>query len=106
MLDLTQNSFFKMPIFLLFSSKRSFTGMIHLSSLLHCLGLCKSNASIITISESKLDFSILNSELDLEDYNLIRMDCSRRRGGAAYHIRMFSCCNHNQNFVVTLKAFL
>ena len=38
----------------------------------------QSKASIIWISESKLDPSILNSHLDIENYNLIRLGRSRR----------------------------
>ena len=34
----------------------------------------QSNASMIGISESKLDSSILNSELDIEEYYLIRLN--------------------------------
>ena len=44
----------------------------------------QSNASIIEISESKLDSSILNNQLDIENYNLISMDRSRRGVGKAY----------------------
>ena len=36
------------------------------------------NASIVGISESKLDLSILNSEVDIVGYNIIRMNHSRR----------------------------
>ena len=41
-----------------------------------------SNASIIGISESKLDWSILNSELDIEEYDLIK-----RGGGVPCYVR-------------------
>ena len=34
-------------------------------------------ASIIGISESKLDSSMLNTETEIEVYDVIRMDCSR-----------------------------
>ena len=47
----------------------------------------QSNASIIEISESKLDSSILNSELDNGEYDLIRLDRSRMGGGVACYIR-------------------
>ena len=38
----------------------------------------QSNASTIAITESTLDSSILNREVDLKDYNLIRMNHSKR----------------------------
>ena len=47
-----------------------------------------SNASIIGISESKLDWSILNSELDIEEYDLIRLDHPKRGGG--FHVMLKS----------------
>ena len=36
------------------------------------------NASVIDISEAKLDVPILNIEIVIEDYDLIRLDCSRK----------------------------
>ena len=38
----------------------------------------QSNASIIVISESKLDSSILSSDLDIEHYNLVRLGWPRK----------------------------
>ena len=52
-----------------------------------CLIEKQSIASIIRIGERKLDSSILNNEVDIEAYNVIRMDCSRRRSGVACYIR-------------------
>ena len=71
----------------IFSNKRS----LHISHLNISSLLCKideirfilkqSNASITGISESKLDSSILNSDVDIiEDYDLIRIDRLRRGG--------------------------
>ena len=47
----------------------------------------QSNASAIGISESKPDSSILSSELDTDEYDLIRLDRSRRGGGVGCYIR-------------------
>ena len=47
----------------------------------------QSNVSIIETNESKLDSSILNSELDNGEYDLIRLDRPRRGGGVACYIR-------------------
>ena len=43
----------------------------------------QSNASITGIGESKVDSSLLNSAVDTEDYDRIRMDHSRRGDGVA-----------------------
>ena len=71
----------------------------------------QSNASIIGVSESKLDSSILNSELDTHEYNLVRLDHSRRvggRGGGGLHVVLEGhyLITISQVFVVTLKVFL
>ena len=47
----------------------------------------QSNASIIGISKHKLDSSVSNSGLDIEDYDLIRLSRSRREGGFECYIR-------------------
>ena len=47
----------------------------------------KTNASIIGISETKLDETILSSELEVDGYDLLRPDQSRIGGGAASYIK-------------------
>ena len=47
----------------------------------------QTNASIIGISESKLDSSILDSEVDIVGYDIIRIGRARRRGGVACYIK-------------------
>ena len=47
----------------------------------------KTNVSIIGISETKLDETILSSELEVDGYDLLRPDQSRRGGGAASYIK-------------------
>ena len=65
----------------------------------------QSNASTIGINEYELDSSILNSiELDIDDCNLIRLDCSRG-GGRVACIRK-SLSYKLQVLVITLEAFL
>ena len=58
----------------------------------------QSNHYIIGISESKLDLSILNSELDIDEYDLIRLDHSRKGGGVACYIRKSLSYNHKTSF--------
>lgn len=50
----------------------------------------QSNASTIAIRESTLDASILNREIDLKDYNLIRMNHSKRVSGVTCYNRKSS----------------
>ena len=65
----------------------------------------QSNASTIGINEYELDSSILNSiELDIDDCNLIRLDCSRGGGGVACIRKSLSY--KLQVLVITLEAFL
>ena len=45
------------------------------------------NASIIGISETKLDETFLSSESEVDGYNLVRLDQSRRGGGVACYIK-------------------
>ena len=46
-----------------------------------------SEAAVIGISESKLDDSVLSSEIQIENYDLIRSDRNRYSGGVACFIR-------------------
>ena len=46
-----------------------------------------SEAAVIGISESKLDDSVLSSEIQIENYDLIRSDRNRHGGGVACFIR-------------------
>ena len=45
------------------------------------------NAVIIGISESKLDESVLEPEIEIDDYKIIQCDRNRHRGGVACYIR-------------------
>ena len=46
-----------------------------------------SNAAIIGVTESKLDESVQNSEICIENYSLIRCDRNRHGGGVACYVR-------------------
>ena len=46
-----------------------------------------SNAAVIEISESKLDKSITNSEILIDNYDVLCCDLNRNRGGVASYIR-------------------
>ena len=45
------------------------------------------NAAVIGISESKLDDSVLTSEIQIDEYDLLRCDRNRHGGGVACYIR-------------------
>ena len=45
------------------------------------------NAAIIGISESKLDESVLEPEIQIDDYKILRCDRNRHGGGVACYIR-------------------
>ena len=47
----------------------------------------RTNAAIIGISESKLDKTILQSEIQVSNYELLRCDRSRNGGGVTCYIR-------------------
>ena len=48
---------------------------------------CQSNAALIGISESKLDNSIFDSEVEIDGYNTLRFDRNRHGGGVACYVR-------------------
>ena len=47
----------------------------------------RSEAAVVGISESKLDDSVLSSEIQIENYDLIRSDRNRHGDGVACFIR-------------------
>ena len=56
-----------------------------------------SGAAIIGISQSKLDDSVLSSEIQIENYKLIRFDRNRNGGGVACFIRNDFILQHEIN---------
>ena len=57
-----------------------------------------SKATIIGISESKLDESILDDEISITGYKLIRADRNRHGGGVACYIKSDIACNERKDF--------
>ena len=47
----------------------------------------RTKAAVIGITESKLDESIFQSEIQIDNYDLLRCDRNRNGGGVAYYIR-------------------
>ena len=51
------------------------------------------NATIIDICESKLDASVLEQEISLDNYKILRCDRNRHRGGVACYVRNYLSYN-------------
>ena len=47
----------------------------------------KTRATVIGLTETKLDATVLDDEVNIDDYELIRSDRSRHGGGVAYFIK-------------------
>ena len=56
------------------------------------------NASIIGISETKLDKTIWSSELEVDGYDLVRLNRSRGGGGVACYIKSSIAYSHKESF--------
>ena len=65
-----------------------------------------SNTSIVGIGETKLYDSISSSEIEIEDYDLLRLDRSRRGGGVACYIKKSLAYNYKDKFAKALKVSL
>ena len=59
-----------------------------------------SNASIVGIGETKLDDSISSSEIEIEGYDLLRLDRSRRGGGGACYKDKF--CKSTESIFIDI----
>ena len=58
----------------------------------------KTNATVIGISESKLDESVLNSEISIPSYNILRCDRNRNGGGVLCYVKNTICYNQREHF--------
>ena len=62
------------------------------------------NAAVIGISESKLDDSVLTSEIQINEYDLLRCDRNRHGGGVACYIRNDLSCNVQSFFPKDIES--
>ena len=62
------------------------------------------NATVIGLSETKLDNAVLSSELEIEGYDLVRSDRSRRGGGVACFVKNSISYNRKPNFCINTKC--
>ena len=63
------------------------------------------NATVIGLSETKLDNAVLSSELEIEGYDLVRSDRSRRGGGVACFVKNSISYNRKPNFCINTEYF-
>ena len=64
------------------------------------------NATVIGLSETKLDNTVLSSELETEGYgyNLVRSDRSRRGRGVACFVKNSVSYNRKPNFCINTES--
>ena len=62
-----------------------------------------SNASVIGVSESKLDDSVFDNEISIEGYKLLRADRTRNGGGVACYIKSELGYNHRKDFSTDIE---
>ena len=63
------------------------------------------NASIIGISQTKPDETILSSELEVDDYDLVRLDRSWRGDGVACYITSSIAYSYKDSFCSNTESF-
>ena len=63
------------------------------------------NAAVIGISESKLDDSVVISEIQISEYDLLRCDRNRHGGGVACYIRNDLSYNVRSHFPKDIKIY-
>ena len=61
--------------------------------------------AILGITESKLDSSVTNAEVNINDYSIVRNDRNKMCGGVACYIRNDLCFNIKNIFSNSIKHF-
>ena len=61
------------------------------------------NAAVIGITESKLDDSILDSEIAINRYDVLRKDRNRKGGGVVFYIRQNICYSLKNIFPINIE---
>ena len=61
-------------------------------------------ASIIGISETKLDETILSSKLEVDGYDLVRLDRLRRGGGVACYFKSSIAYSYKDSFCSSIES--
>ena len=61
------------------------------------------NATVIGLSETKLDNAVLSRDLEIEGYDLVRSDQSQRGGGVACFVKNSISYNQKPNFCINTE---
>ena len=64
------------------------------------------NATVVGLSETKLQNTVLSSEIQIEGYNLVRYDQSQRGGGVACFVKNYILYNRKSNFCINTENIL
>ena len=62
------------------------------------------NATVIGLSETKLDNAVLSSELEIEGYDLVRSSRSRRGGGVSFFVKNSIPYNQKPRFCINTES--
>ena len=62
------------------------------------------NATVIGLSETKFDNTVLSSELEIEGYDMVRSDRSRGGGGVACFAKKSISYNRKRNFCINTES--
>ena len=62
------------------------------------------NATVIGLSETKLGNTVLSGELEIEGYDLVRSDRSRRVRGVACFVKNSISYNRKPNFCINMES--
>ena len=63
------------------------------------------NATVIRLSETKLDNAVFSSELEIEGCDLVTSDQSQRGGSVACFVKNSISYNRKPNFFINTKYF-
>ena len=66
--------------------------------------ITKNNIAVLGVTETKLDASISNNELEIVGYELLRCDRNRHGGGIACYIRKYISFNTKSVFPETIPS--
>ena len=78
---------------------------IHLNKIDELRYIAKlTNATVIGLSETKLDNAVLSSELEIKGYDPIRSYQSRRGGGVACFVKNFLSYNRKPNIRINAES--
>ena len=62
--------------------------------------------AILGVTESKLDSSVSDQELNISGYSILKSDRNRKGGGVACYVRADLCCNTRNIFSNSIELVL